>query len=334
MTEILKNRRQPFIHVLVWVSLLTLLAIQVNSTKAELLQNFFERMSVSLVIFYVNYLILVPFLLLKKKNLQYFLAVIGLLIVSVLAFTYLLSPIKYPFENPNFRPPRFIPVVISSATFIIIGTTIRVYEEWNKNTKTKKQIEAQRNASELQVLRNQLNPHFFFNSLNSIYSLTTKKSNDAPEAVITLSELMRYMLYKTNDEFVPLQQELDYIKNYIKLQRLRIANNEKVNINIRGPITTQKIRPLLFISFVENAFKYGTDFKGNTEIKIEINVNGQELEFLCVNLVGRKSSKEENSGIGLKNTKERLALLYPDRHQLHVKEANNRFVVQLKVNLD
>jgi two-component system, LytTR family, sensor kinase len=141
------------------------------------------------------------------------------------------------------------------------------------------------------------------------------------------------MLYETNNEFVSLKSELNYIQNYLKLQRIRIANNENVTLNIHGQILNQKICPLLLISFIENAFKYGTDFKGNTEVKIEININENELQFICINLIGNRKTDKDSSGIGLQNTKERLELLYPEKHMLLIDERNNRFTVNLTLKL-
>ncbi|WP_308992151.1 sensor histidine kinase [Mariniflexile litorale] len=249
-------------------------------------------------------------------------------------------------HNPNFNPPfsktrvdsfsrmRLIGPFIFNVLLIVTGTALKVYSEWNKNDRKKREIEVQRASTELHFLKHQLSPHFLFNSLNSIYSLTTKKSNDAPEAIITLSELMRYMLYETNSEFVSLSKEVEYIQNYLKLQRLRIANNKDVILNIRGAIANQKIRPLLFISFIENAFKYGTDFKGHTEVKIEINIQDNDLHFKCINVIGNRKTDKGSSGIGLQNTKERLELLYPNKHKLEVQEKDSRFVVNLELKLD
>jgi len=291
--------------------------------------------TIGIVVFYINYSILVPVFLLKRKQVLYFIAVIILLIAI-----YNIYPIVVPMPNrlPSFNPEiqrrgKFIPVIFNTV-IIIIGTVIRIYEQWIINDKKRKEIEAQKNVSELEALKNQLNPHFLFNSLNSIYSLTVKKSNDAPEAVITLSELLRYMLYQANNGFVLLSDELGYLENYIKLQRLRIAKNEGVKINIRGAISTQKISPLLFISYIENAFKYGTDFKGNTEVTIDISIKEEELQFKCVNLIGSRSKDKENSGIGMQNTKERLLLLYPDNHWLTVEEKDDKFIVDLKLKLN
>ena len=171
-------------------------------------------------------------------------------------------------------------------------------------------------------------------SMNYAANGTSKKSNDAPEAVITLSELMRYMLFQADQEFVLLKDEVEYIQNYLRLQRLRIANNENVKLNIRGELNQQKIRPLLLISFIENAFKYGTDFKGNTLVKIEIEIVQNELQFKCENIVGRKKKANETFGIGLKNTKEQLNLLYPNKYSLKIEDDSDYFSVFLKLKLN
>tara|TARA_R110002074_G_scaffold215713_6_gene385534 strand:- start:575 stop:1339 length:765 start_codon:yes stop_codon:yes gene_type:complete len=230
----------------------------------------------------------------------------------------------------------FVPIqfVLSLVLSIGMGIGIKISDKWNKRELEIEKTKRAQLLSENKYLRYQIQPHFLFNTLNSIYSLTTKKSNDAPEAILTLSELMRYMLYNTDGEYVLLKDELNYIENFIKLQRLRIANNENVKINIRGSITSQRISPFLFISFIENAFKYGTDFKGNTEIKINIIINENELQFKCSNLIGNGKKVEVSSGIGLGNTKERLQLLYPEKHRLVVKEEDNRFIVTLTLKLN
>ena len=293
------------------------------------------RITFTAVIFYVNYTLLVPYLLLKKKKILYLLSVVVLLIIA-----YLVISNVFIFEFNDSRnlldkpPSKFKIIIFFNSVIIIIGTIIRLYEQWIDNDRIKTEIEIQKNKTELEALKNQLNPHFLFNSLNSIYSLTVKKSNDAPEAVIMLSELMRYMLYKANDNKVLLKDELQYIENYIKLQYIRIVKNKNVKTNIRGIISKQKISPLLFISYIENAFKYGTDFNGNTEVEINISVKGNELQFKCVNIIGNRTKDKESYGIGLQNTKNRLMLLYPNKYWLTIVEKDNKFMVDLKLKLD
>lgn len=335
MGELIKNKRQFSIHIFIWAILYAVVLFFVYSEGKEITLKICLRIAFGAVIFYTNYSLLVPYLLLKKKKILYLLSIIILLIVAYLIISNVFNFDFYKNQNLlDKRPSKFIIIIFFNAVIIIIGTVIRVYEQWIENDKIKTEIEIQKNKTELEALKNQLNPHFLFNSLNSIYSLTVKKSNDAPEAVIMLSELMRYMLYKANDSKVLLKDEIQYIENYIKLQRIRIAKNENVKTNIKGIITSQKISPLLFISYIENAFKYGTDFKGNTEVEITISIVDSELHFKCSNIIGSVAKDKESSGIGMQNTKNRLELLYPNKHWLTTVEKDNKFWVDLKLKLD
>ena len=335
MGKIIKNKRQFSIHIFTWTILYSIVLFFVYAEIKEITLKACLRITFTAVIFYVNYTLLVPYLLLKKKKILYLLSVVVLLIIA-----YLVISNVFIFEFNDSRnlldkpPSKFIIIIFFNSVIIIIGTIIRLYEQWIENDRIKTEIEVQKNKTELESLKNQLNPHFLFNSLNSIYSLTVKKSNDAPDAVIMLSELMRYMLYKANNDKVLLKDELQYIENYIKLQRIRIAKNKYIKTNIRGVISAQKIRPLLFISYIENAFKYGTDFKGNTEVEIDISVKEDQLQFKCINIIGSIAKDKENSGIGMLNTKNRLELLYPDKHWLTIVEKDNKFMVDLKLKLD
>ncbi len=332
MGAYLKHRKRIISHLLIWGFFLSVILTQLYVEKGEFPKEFFTRLASKISTFYINYLFLVPLFLFKKKHFLYLFFISILLGINFWIDFYVLTLPDFVVQNLD-QMPKSVPILFASM-FIIVSTSVRIYEEWKKNDETKREIEASQNLSELEALKSQLSPHFLFNSLNSIYSLTRKKSNDAPEAVITLSELMRYMLYQADDEFVLLQQELDYIQNYIKLQRLRIAQNENVKINIHGTVSSQKIRPLLFISFIENAFKYGTDYKGNTDIKIEIKVQDDTLHFLCENIIGENTTDKENSGIGLKNTRDRLELLYPERHTLRITEKDRKFTINLSLKLD
>lgn len=261
----IKKHKTVVIHISVWIVFILVNTLQMYLTRGDLSVFFLILSFNSILFFYVNYLYLVPKFLLVKNTKTYFIFVFLLILIQVFLFIYFEpSPLfrnsKIPDELLRMKPPglgfaKYLFPAAISTFFLVIGTSIRVYEEWNRNEKHKKDIQALKIDSELHFLKNQLNPHFLFNSLNSIYSLTRKKSDEAPEAVITLSELMRYMLYQTNNDFVLLKDELNYIQNYLVLQRLRLPNNENVAINIRGSLSNQKIRPLFLITFIENAFK-------------------------------------------------------------------------------
>ncbi|MFD0835720.1 sensor histidine kinase [Mariniflexile aquimaris] len=337
-----RKRKQIILHVSIWAVFITFSLMQPRLEPELISKGVIVGLVCNLSLFYSNYSYLVPKFLLKKKTLIYISSVLLLIILSTVVLNEFAAEFR---PNPDFKPPfpknkfdiffhrKLIGLFVFNVLLVVTGTALGVYSEWNTNERKKREIEVQKSSTELHFLKNQLSPHFLFNSLNSIYSLTTKKSNDAPEAVITLSELMRYMLYETNNEFVSLTKELEYIQNYLKLQRLRIANNKDVTLNIHGNVAGQKIRPLLFISFIENAFKYGTDFTGHTEVKIEITVSGDELHFNCINIIGSRKTDKDRSGIGLQNTKERLELLYPNKHVLEVTEKDNRFIVNLTLKL-
>ena len=335
--------RKILLHAGVWLVFLSLFTVEFywNVDRFPMVSS--SILALNLLLFYLNYSVLVPRYLLRKKTKTYLVAIsITLVLVLVtreIGFHFRPEPIRKLTPPIGPQPPFFsilkyvFPLLIS-LSFIIIGTAVKVYEEWNRSLVEEKEIEAFKTRTELHYLKNQLSPHFLFNSLNSIYSLINNKSEEASEAVIMLSELMRYMLYQADSEFVALSDELAYMQNYVRLQRLRIANNENITLNIHGAVTHQKIRPLLLISFIENSFKYGTDYKGNTEVRIVINVKEDELEFICSNLIGTRKRDQHNSGIGLKNTRERIKLLYADKHNLKVYEEDSKFVVHLKLNLN
>ena len=337
MTFDLKKNKEFLIHLSIWIGIIIISSLVVLLVRDNLLYDKYYKFVFYIIFFYINYIFLVPRLLLKKKSLYYFISAVMLLLVSIVILPEIFPPMRIIKSLPEKEIPFFLLYIRKASALLILlisGTIIRIYTEWDKNEKGRKEIESQKVVAELQFLKNQLNPHFLFNSLNSIYSLTSKKSNDAPEAIITLSELLRYMIYRTNEDFVKLDNELNYIQNYLILQRLRIANNENVTLNIHGNITNQKIRPLLLISFIENAFKHGTDFKGNTMVDIDIYIDKNEFKFNCINLIGSTKKEDNNSGIGLKNTKDRLELLYPDKYKLTVIEEGNMFKLNLTLNLE
>lgn len=295
-------------------------------------------------LFYFNYLVLVPQLLLKQR-IYYYVASAVLLITLAVVFGYVMEPMTSPLHvlkesfskleiSPLFKTLTIMRILVINLAFLIAGTTIKLYKEWMKNKIWEKEIERQKTLSELKFLKNQLNPHFLFNSLNSIYSLAQKKSPDAPEAIIALSELMRYMLYETNHNTVSLEKELNYIRRFIQLQRLRLLNSDRVHLGITGQVSNQKIKPLILISFIENAFKHGANEKGDFIVDIKIHVNENQLLFSCSNYLKSQPNEKNFSGIGLKNAKMRLDLLYPDAHTFEVKEGEGNFIVNLTLKLD
>jgi len=335
------------LHILFWSLVTVLLWSLLEPQKTGGVPKFrYLRMLQGPFLFYINYLILVPMLLLKKRIFWYVLASI-----LFLAFFNFLSvqlapaaPRLETMEQFNeatkgfrFPPPpngfRYMLPVTFSLSIFLLGGVFALITDFYKRDSTATHMEAKKKEMELQFLRTQLNPHFLFNSLNSIYSLVRSKSNDAPEAIIMLSELMRYMLYEVNENKVMLEKELNYIKSYISLQRMRLINSENVKLQIHGNTNELKIYPLVLITFIENAFKYGTDYKGNTNINVVIEIINNELLLNVDNIIGHHKKDYVNSGVGLQNINNQLEFLYKNKYSLITKEENGFYKVELRLKL-
>ena len=204
----------------------------------------------------------------------------------------------------------------------------------------KQELEKQTMQSELRFLKSQINPHFLFNTLNNLYALTLKKSDKAPEIVIKLSEMMRYMLYECNEKRVMLSKEVNYIKNYIDLESLRQGKNVKINFQLIGDAGHRMIAPLMFTPFLENSFKHGVgNLIANGFVNIKLSVNGDDVDFYIENSKPDKPptsihKDKRSGGIGLVNVQKRLNLLYPEKYDLQIKDTPNAYAVHLKINLD
>ncbi len=311
-------------------------------------------MSVVLVgIFYLNYYVLIPKYLSQKKFKEY----IGTLLIFVMIVIVLFNltrpepprPRKELIEkyfSERFekgrkpKSPRVIffnfGVLILTTVSIALSTSIRGTREWFTNEKRLKEIENQKLVAELSYLKAQINPHFFFNTLNGIYGLARQKSDQTPEVVLKLSNLMRYIIYDANVPHVSLEKEINHVVNYIDLQKLRLHEKVRVNLEIKGEPGDLRIAPLLFSVFIENAFKHGIDYSKKCTIDIKLLIDSNSLFFVLVNPVPAVKPKKKNddqSGVGLKNIKKRLSLLYPDRHRLNIYQQKNEYIVELYLKL-
>ena len=233
----------------------------------------------------------------------------------------------------SFLGLRFaIPLLFSFAG----STLIELAHYANKKDKAVISIEKEKLDTEIKFLKSQINPHFLFNALNNIYSLTIIKSEKAPDNLMRLSEMLRYMLYDSNDGKVPLQKEIYYLENYISLASLKDSRGLNINVDLDKSQTGLQIAPLLFIPFVENAFKHSKieDLK-NGFINIKLNTTNQHIEFTVENSIPNVVFKKDKvGGIGLANTKQRLNLLYPNKYELKILKNENIYAVYLKIDLE
>ncbi len=192
-----------------------------------------------------------------------------------------------------------------------------------------KKVQKARTEAELNYLKSQMNPHFLFNTLNSIYALALEKSDDTATAVVQLSGMMRYILTDAQQAFVPLSQEMAYINAYIELQKLRLVNENVLSIEVEGEVDNRSVAPLMLIPFIENAFKHGISTDENCKISIRLKFLPKRIQMEVVNAIVEKMGEEETSGIGIENTRMRLEMLYPGRHTLKVTENEKEFRVWL-----
>ncbi|MCI9843164.1 sensor histidine kinase [Flavobacterium pectinovorum] len=352
------NSNKILFHVTIWTFFILTSLIQFYESPFRINSDFYVQWTTGIILFYLNYFYLVPILLLEKKYWLYFVFILALILFFMIIrinyffpeFNHLrpqsmMPPKMMPKETemfirdtriPSHKQPLFFKIGPSFFYLLItaISAIIRTLTEFYQNQQNKLIAETHRTNTELNYLRKQTNPHFLFNSLNSIYSLAHKKSDLVPDAIVTLSELMRYMLYETDNKTVALEKEINYIQNYIELQKLRLNNIEDIVINVHGDTKNKFIEPLLLISFIENAFKYGTDYKGATHVKIKIIIFENDLDFWIENTIENYVKDPENSGIGLANIQNRLDLLYPNAHELTIKQDSQYYRVHLNLKLD
>lgn len=308
--------------------------------------------------YYLNTLFLIPKLLVREKWWWYVLSIAASLVIflylpkqiaTFIAEPEVFNPNNREFlwiRNPAFQgKPRFPgmmtrrtrPVADPYNTFLFllvftVGICTSMIQRWLRTEQNRKETEHEKLNTELSFLKQQVNPHFFFNTLNNIYSLAVVRSEKTAPAVMKLSSIMRYILTETQRDLVPLRNEVDFIHNFIELQQVRLTDKVKVDFVAEGEIDTLLIAPLLFIPFVENAFKYGVSTKEASEIHFRLWTEGNKVYFTSSNfIVSTNNSLLENTGIGINNVKRRLELMYADKHTLSTTTQNNHYTVHLEI---
>ena len=293
---------------------------------------------------YFNFYLLIPRLLQQKKYVLYGCS----LLAAILAITLLDISIRKIYAHFGSK----IFSIESSYTFYnvavqvvreiyLVGFTtgIKLAKDWIQNqqrlayiSETMKEREKQYLEAELNFLKSQIQPHFFFNTLNNLYSLTLKKSDHAPEVVLKLSDLMSYMLYETGAPKIPINKEITCLQNYLDLEKLRFGQRLSISFEIEGQIEDACIPPLVLIFFVENSFKHGVrNIVDKIKIDIQLKVESDFLFFQVKNPVSEKNALLTNTGIGLKNVKRRLELLYGDNFNLETEKKEKEYIASLKI---
>lgn len=286
------------------------------------------------IFFFLNYFLFTSKFYFKK---EYFLYI--LLLVISFFIIYKLPSFIFPIERSSRFTGKFgsrksliFLIWMLKALMFLCMTMISMFLRQNQRYHEMKE---EKQLSEIAYLRAQINPHFLFNTLNNIYSLTLMKSDSASDAVMKLSKMMRFVVSESSKEMVPLQQDLDYIKNYILLQQLRLVDKESVIFEVNGSTTGLMISPLLLINFIENAFKYGVMDEVDQPIKIIITIEEQWLSLDVENTISEDQIPDQiKTEVGIKNTEKRLNYLYANAYQLQIDKQENKFKVHLKLKLN
>ncbi len=333
-------------HILFWVVYLAFFTTELMIYQPERgLLNTIGRLLVSIWVdilaAYFTVYFLIPRFIFRKKYFWFLICFILSAIAIVFLQRTVLLYISYPTFLPDLQYKKeffdFYPLY--SFMNIYTGTaffaSIYLTRFWFINQQQKKDLEQQNIESEMALLRSQISPHFLFNTLNNIDSLIFLNQKWASDAVIKLSEILRYMLYEANIDRVPLETEVSYLKSYVELQHLRIEQEGFVHFDVKGKIGNHKIAPMLLIPFVENAFKHGKKNVQSPGIMIKIMASAEEISFDITNYVNttQEINKDETRGIGLKNVERRLKLIYPGKHKLVIETGDELFVVQLKISI-
>ncbi|MFA6082907.1 sensor histidine kinase [Mucilaginibacter sp.] len=333
--------RRSWIYFAYWV-LVTIIFLYDRTyliTKAGL-PNFIAcsvvRIGLLIALAWANIHWLIPRYLMHKRYVPYFVLVI------LLVFGYLIIQSLYDYNLFGFvlgptRNARLYSSIIYNFThtslYLLLTVALKFSIDWYEQTKLLQEMRVEKLQAEVNYLRSQVNPHFLFNALNNLYALTIKKSDKAPDVVLKLSELMEYMLYESEETYVPLEKEIKYLSNYLELEKLRQGNNAEISLTVTGNPNKCLIPPFLILPLVENAFKHGISRAiHNAYLHITIRID-TALEVTITNNKLNFHQPEHNGGIGLDNLKKRLELLYPGNHTLQITNQPDHFHVLLKINL-
>jgi len=342
----MKSKGAIIVNLLFWLATGAIISLEIFQSKDKadwfsLWVKFGYYGIINVSLFFINSLILIPDIIKKRqKSWLYLFLIIGLIGVTVvlklgIAMMYPEIILQHTKDGKIIHQSYLnytIGCLFLSGFFVVMSSLLKFATDWFSNERVQRNLESQKKDMELQFLKSQLNPHFLFNSLNNIYSLAYQKSDKTADAILKLSEIMRYMIYESNDSWVALSKEVEYVQSYIELQKLRFKDGAAVELTLNGEIDAQHVVPLILISFVENAFKHGVANDPEDPIRINIIANQKILHFSITNKKS-KTNKDAMGGVGLNNVERRLQLLYPDRYKLNIVNSATHYTSELMLDI-
>jgi two-component system, LytTR family, sensor kinase len=334
--------RRVIYHAAFWFTLWCVLALIDMQRHAgsfwHILSNELVNISFYALIYYINSEYLIPQYLAKNKFWTYVGLLVGLAIIitPIKVFILFNKFDNFPDDQVELVDNQYYYYLISLIT-AGVSTIVKITSDWIKQVQTKQDLETRTIQSELNFLKSQINPHFLFNTLNSLYALTLKKSDEAPEVVIKLSEMMRYMLYECNEKTVPLSKEIAYIRNYLDLEKLRHKQLD-IQFTVEGQVGDLMVAPLIFIAFIENSFKHGASNAISPGfVHIHLMIDKNEINLYVENSKADKQpaqTHKRSGGIGLVNVKKRLDIIYNQSYHLDIHDNPNTYGVNLWMKID
>lgn len=333
------------IHLAYWLSLLAgeYLDYLTNSEEGEVFEIFnltnWPVLLISVIVFYLFYFLLFPRFLNKLRLMKFclwgliviaFAVTIGIWFGSIFTRTFVTLSGTRRTMIMGYDGLWIFTRIARSA---IAACIMKGFITWFTEIRYKEQLEKQNVATSLELLKAKINPHFLFNTLNNIDVLIEKDATTASVYLKKLSDILRFTLYESPSDTIPLKRELDYILQYIDLQKIRTSNPHFVTVDFSGAKNEAEIAPMLFIPFIENAFKYSTNKKIDNAIVINIATQANTITFNCNNVYDANEQITGEGGLGLTIMKERLQLLYPGKHQLEINKTAERFIVNLTITI-
>jgi LytS/YehU family sensor histidine kinase len=233
--------------------------------------------------------------------------------------------------NEAFTFNHVVAVMIGEVYVVALASAIKLTFDWGEEKRKNNELLQLQTKTELDFLKSQIQPHFFFNTLNNLYSLTILKSDNAPEVVIKLSDMMQYVLYEVNDPFIDILKEINYIQSYIELEELRFGDRVKSDLRLQGDFSEIRVPPLIYLPFVENCFKHGSNNDETIKIIIVFESKKDRINFTISNSLKNIEKNQTKHGIGLKNVKRRLDLIYGKNYIFSTKIENRKYIVNLEL---
>jgi len=342
MQDFFKKHKIAIIHLAFWAVYFSFFFYQISfgggkeRVTTEALREAFIHVLFVVIIVYINYSFLLPRFLKDHRFLKYILSFVFFFCLVTGSYIFFKRwETQGTWLHDMFSSVRFIIHYSLTVLFIVVFISMfRFVEEWFGIEARKRELENENLNTELRFLKEQINPHFLFNTLNSLYYLATIQSPNTPEVIVKLSRMMRYMLYDSNRPKVSLQQEIEYMQNFIELEKMRIGRPMPITFETSGPLSSILIVPLILNTFVENAFKHGLNNPdADGFIRIKIHAEPYLLTFTAENSKPENPDQKEKSGIGLQNVKRRLELSYPRKHTLDITEDERSYKVHLTLDL-